>query len=80
VFAKAEQSNNAELLAADDHHGGAYRVAKLSVGAIHDWQVSEHIKFGLGGLYSQSFVPSALKSEYGERPSGTTVWLRLKVE
>jgi hypothetical protein len=80
VFAKAEQAKNAELLAGDDHHSGAYEVGKLSVGAIHDWPLSEHLKLGLGGLYSRSFVPSALKSEYGERPSGTTVWLRLKLD
>jgi hypothetical protein len=80
VFAKAEQANNAELMATDDHHGGAYKVAKLSVGAIHDWRVSEHVKLGLGGLYTQSSVPSALKSDYGQRPNGTTIWLRLKVE
>jgi hypothetical protein len=67
-------------LTAEDHHGGAYKVAKLSVGAIHDWRVSEHVKLGLGGLYTQSSVPSALKAEYGERPNGTTIWLRLKVE
>jgi hypothetical protein len=80
VFAKAEQAKNAELLTAEDHHGGAYKVAKLSVGAIHDWRVSEHVKLGLGGLYTQSSVPSALKSDYGQRPHGTTIWLRLKVE
>ena len=80
LFAKAEQANNAELLSADDHHSGAYQVAKLSAGAIHDWPLSRHLKIGLGGLYSVSLVPSALKADYGERPSGTTVWVRLKLE
>src|SRR5262249_35950002 len=51
LFARGETIDSTELFAAP-----ALRTAgKLSLGAIHDWQVAEHLKLGLGGLYAFNF-------------------------
>jgi hypothetical protein len=69
IFARAEWEENAELAP------GIARVGKLSLGAIHDWQIADHLKLGLGGLYAFDFVPSA--AAYGGDPHGAMAFLRL---
>src|SRR6185295_16089666 len=39
VFGRAERTENNELTGAAGHHGPAYAVAKVSLGAVHDWRV-----------------------------------------
>ncbi len=75
VFSRLEQTQNNELVA-----GPTYTVAKASIGAIHDWSVSDHVKIGLGGLYAVNFIPSGLKSTYGDSPDGAMAFVRLKIE
>ena len=85
LFGRAERTENAELFAAEDHdgedhHGEAYPVGKISVGAIHDWPLSDRVKLGVGALYSVNLLPDSLIATYGDRPTGTMAWLRLKIE
>lgn len=86
LFARAETVQNNELLAANEPvpvapgPTTAYQVSKLSLGAIHDWRVVRHLKFGLGGLYDFDFVPSALRTAYGDDPHGAMAFIRLKVD
>jgi len=80
-FARAERVETDEL----DHHGGpghgdVYRVGKVSVGAIHDWKVADHVRIGVGALYAFNFVPEGLEHAYGDDPNGSMVFLRLKVD
>ncbi|HEX3363530.1 MAG TPA: hypothetical protein VHS75_00525, partial [Phenylobacterium sp.] len=80
IFSRAERVDNDELTpAVGGHHGPVFTVGKVSLGAIHDWQVSDHLIFGLGALYAWDFVPSALDAAYGDDPSGAMAFVRLKL-
>ncbi|HLZ73999.1 MAG TPA: hypothetical protein VKQ35_03270, partial [Phenylobacterium sp.] len=82
VFGRAERLDNDELVAppAGAAHGPAFTVGKVSLGAIRDWPVGDHLLFGLGGLYALDFVPGALKSAYGStEPHGAMAFVRLKL-
>jgi hypothetical protein len=80
VFARAERVQNDELTTlAGGHHGPTFTVGKVSVGAVHDWPLSPHLNFGLGGLYALNFVPGALDAAYGNDPSGAMAFVRLKL-
>jgi hypothetical protein len=85
LFARAESERNNELTSGDAPEPAiivptqAYTVSELTLGAIHDWKVSAHLKFGLGALYTFDFVPSPLSAAYGDDPRGTMVFMRLKV-
>ena len=81
VFARAERIETDELVpGAGGGHGDLYTVSKASIGAVRDWQVADHIRFGLGALYSLNQVPAALEPLYGGDPDGGMIFLRLKVE
>ena len=78
VFGRAERVENDELVAAAaHHHGPAYTVGKVSLGAVRDWPLSDHLSVGLGALYALNFVPSALEAAYGDDPHGAMVFTRL---
>ncbi|HEY2357147.1 MAG TPA: hypothetical protein VGH86_06835 [Phenylobacterium sp.] len=79
IFSRAERVDNDELLAASGHHGPAYTVGKISLGAVRDWPLSKHVSFGLGALYAFNFVPSALDEAYGKDPRGGMAFVRLKL-
>jgi hypothetical protein len=80
IFARAERVENDELTTlAGGHHGPTFTVGKVSVGAVHDWPLSPHLSFGLGGLYAVNFVPSALDAAYGSDPHGAMAFVRLKL-
>jgi hypothetical protein len=73
AFSRAEWEQNNEL----DTFGRIERVEQLTVGAIHDWPVAEHLKLGLGALYAFDFVPSAIVPSYGVDPHGFMAFVRL---
>jgi hypothetical protein len=76
LFARAETIESAELVA-----GPAVRGAgEVSLGAIHDWAIAEHWKFGLGGLYAFDFAPSSPAATYGSAPRGAMGFVRLVAE
>ena len=81
LFARGERIDNDELPPLGGVAGMPYTVGKVSVGAVHDFPYSGHIRFGVGGLFALNFVPAALESAYGGRtPKGVMLFLRLKVE
>ncbi len=76
VFARAETLGSNELVP-----GPAVRGAgEVSVGAIHDWKLAEHWKFGIGGLYAANFAPSSPTASYGDNPHGVMGFVRLVAE
>jgi hypothetical protein len=80
LFGRAERTENNELDVDAGHHGEAFTVGKVSVGAIRDWQVAPNVKVGLGGLYAWNFVPSGLEASYGGDPDAAMAFVRLKIE
>jgi hypothetical protein len=80
LFARAEAAENDELMPAAGHHGLPQDVGKVSIGAIRDFAVADHVKLGIGGLVAANFVPKALEGSYGGDPTGFMTFVRLKVE
>jgi len=80
IFGRGEMTENRELL--DIHeHGPAFRVGKVSLGAIRDFMVAEHLSFGVGGLFAVNFVPDGLEALYGgSNPTGAMGFVRLKID
>ena len=73
LFARAETIASDELVP-----GGKVRIAdEITLGLIHDWPLADHLKAGLGGLYSFDFAPSSLAAPYGGSPHGAMAFLRL---
>ncbi len=79
IFGRAERVRNNELISAASGHGPAFTVGKVSLGAVRDWPLSNHLSVGLGALYAFDFVPSALDAAYGDDPRGAMVFTRLKL-
>jgi hypothetical protein len=79
VFGRGEMTENRELLDLDEH-GPAFRVGKLSLGAIRDFRIAEHLSLGAGGLVGVNVVPDGLAPLYGgNNPVGAMGFLRLKL-
>ena len=79
-FARGEITENRELLDIEEH-GEAFRVGKVSVGAIRDFRVAEHFTLGAGGLVALNFVPDGLAPLYGgNNPLGAMAFVRLKLD
>ena len=51
---------------------------KVSVGAIRDFRMSEHVKVGVGAQVSAFDIEEPLGRTYGD-PAAATVFLRLRV-
>jgi len=80
IFGRGEMTENRELLDLEEH-GPAFRVGKVSLGAIRDFKVAEHLSLGVGGLFAVNFVPDGLEPLYGgSNPTGAMGFLRLKVD
>jgi hypothetical protein len=63
-----------------DVESPAYRVGKVSLGAVRDFPIARHFSIGAGGLLSVNFVPSALATLYGgHNPIGAMGFVRLKL-
>ena len=81
LFARAERIETDELLPGPGGgHGDLHTVSKASFGAVHDWRLAEHVRFGVGALYSLNRVPEALEPAYGGDPDGGMLFLRLKID
>lgn len=80
LFGRAEKTENNELVSDHGHHGPTYRVGKVSVGAIRDFQIAPNVKFGVGGLYALNFVPGELETLYDGDPKGAMAFVRLQIE
>ena len=78
MFGRGEMTQNRELTDIED--GPAYRVGKVSLGAVRDFRLAEHFSFGLGGLFAVNFVPDGLAPSYGgHNPTGAVGFVRLKL-
>jgi hypothetical protein len=80
IFARAECTQNNELLAGLGHHAPVFTVAKASIGAIRDFRMNDHLAVGLGGLYAVNVLPSGLSAAYGGDPTGAMAFVRLKLQ
>ncbi len=81
MFARGELTENRELVEDPDEHGPAFKVGKISLGAVHDFRLAENLSFGVGGLFAVKFVPDGLAPLYGGRnPTGAMGVVRLKVD
>ena len=79
LFGRGEMTENRELIDVED--GPAYRVGKVSLGAVRDFRIAEHLSLGGGGLVAVNFVPDALAPLYGgNHPIGAMGFVRLKLD
>ncbi|MFL6850603.1 MAG: hypothetical protein ACJ8EH_07095 [Sphingomicrobium sp.] len=79
IFGRGEMTENRELT--DIEHGPAYGVGKVSLGAVHDFRIADHLSLGAGGLFSVNFVPDALAPLYGgHNPTGAMGFVRVKID
>lgn len=80
MFGRGEITENRELLE-EGHHSEAFRVGKVSVGALRDFRIAEHLTLGAGGLFAVNFVPDELAPHYGgNNPTGAMAFVRLKLD
>jgi hypothetical protein len=81
-FGRGEITENRELVELEgEEHGPAFRVGKISAGALRDFRVAEHLSLGVGGLLAVNFVPDGLAPLYGGgNPTGAMGFLRLKLD
>lgn len=80
LFGRAEMTENDELTFAAGHHGPRFTVGKVSLGAIRDFRLGEHVRIGIGGLYAMNFVPGPLEALYAGDPDGAMVFIRLRID
>ncbi|MEO6582501.1 MAG: hypothetical protein ABIN68_06830 [Sphingomicrobium sp.] len=80
LFGRGERTENRELVESVAH-GPAYRVGKISLGAVRDFRVADHVSLGLGGLVAANFVPDPLAQLYGgHHPTGVMGFARVKLD
>jgi hypothetical protein len=71
-------TENRELI--PDQDDPAFRVGKVSIGAIRDFRLADHLSVGAGGLFAVNFVPDALAPLYGgHNPTGAMGFVRVKL-
>ena len=75
IFARAERVDEDELFAT----GTITTPTKFTLGAVEDFPVAPHLKFGVGALVSRYIVPSADTVAYGNDPTSFMVFVRLKL-
>jgi hypothetical protein len=61
----------------DPRHDTMYDVRKLELGLIGDVRLGRRVLAGLGGTISHHFIPSRLRSTYGDAPRSYMVFARL---
>src|SRR5437764_8457060 len=77
-FGRGEWIENREVIQGQDEP--AYKVGKVSIGALRDFKVAEHLSVGAGGLFSLNFVRDSIAPLYGGRnPAGAMAFVRLKL-
>jgi len=78
-FGRGERTRNRELIEGQDEP--AFRVGKISVGAIRDFRIADHLSVGAGGLFAVNFVPDTLAPLYGgHNPTGAMGFVRVKLD
>ena len=74
AFTRAEWTEQDELAAGHV----LYDVGKVSVGAVYEIPVNDHVAVGVGGLVSAYAIPGALDASYGD-PTSSMAFLRLRL-
>lgn len=81
LFGRLERVENDELFREGEPlHRQAFKVGKLSVGAIREITHAGHARISVGALVSRYAVPSALDGVYGSQPMSYMVFLRARFE
>src|SRR5690606_28148858 len=80
LFGRAEYTENNELVPGAGHHGPAYNVGKVSLGAIRDVRIAPQVRLGLGAQYALNFVPGPLEVLYAGDPDGAMLFVRLRID
>ena len=81
VFGRAERIDNDELLAAPSGAAAPpYTVGKVELGVIRDFQLVDHLKFGIGAQAARNFVGRDLAAAYGGDRWGGLGFVRLKID
>jgi hypothetical protein len=79
IFGRGELVENRELIEGQDEP--AFRVGKVSLGAVRDFRIADHFSIGAGGLFSLDVLPDALTPLYGgHRPVGVMGFVRVKLD
>lgn len=80
VFGRGEATQNRELVQGVED-GPAYRVGKVSIGAVRDVRLASHVSIGAGGLFALNFLPGPLAPLYGSgNPTGLMAFARVKLD
>jgi hypothetical protein len=80
VFGRLERVAKDELfLPGAPLYGQTFTVNKLSVGYVYDVARWQSISFGIGGLVSAYWFPSALDASYGSHPNSLMLFLRARL-
>ena len=81
VFSRFEAIETDELgaHAAHGHHGAVEDVMRLSVGASHDFRLSESIVMALGASLTQNWTSGGISPLYDGDPMGAMAFVRLKI-
>ena len=80
LFFRGERLQEDELFGGSSPlHGNVYIVVKRTAGYVHDWRLSQHWRFGIGGLFSMYHLPDAVQSAYGG-PRSYMLFARLKLD
>ena len=80
AFGRVERIESRELIDTTGH-GPAYRVGKISLGAVHDFRIGKIWSIGTGGLLAVNFLPGALAPLYGgNHPRAAMAFVRLKLD
>jgi hypothetical protein len=78
VFARSDwQQNNALLPTGGVAAGQVAETGSLSLGAVHDWTLLDHVKLGAGGLYAFDVTTPPPNVSIGTRTHGAVAFLRV---
>jgi hypothetical protein len=75
LFARFENVDKDELIGVP---AGSYKVSKLLLGDVHNFQVKDGFEYGLGGYVGLYSFPKALDTFYGNHPMTWGVYLRIR--
>jgi hypothetical protein len=79
VFARSEMTENREISRFEQEP--AYRVGKISIGTVRDFQIMDHCSIGIGGQFALNFLPDALEPIYGgDHPLGAIGFVRFRLD
>ena len=80
VFGRFEHVVKDELFTPGDPlFGHAFAIRKASVGYVFDFAETGHLRFGIGGVFSQQWTSTALDPAYGADPTGYSLYVRAKL-